>query len=201
MENNTISNFADALIGNMKKAVSELEEFRVQANLGAAEAKEKYEEAKTLFNSYLSEARQQVEKGKEKTDELKTAFEILQLQLALGKAETKELFEEQSKKITAALAEVERIIRKNETANEVYLKLLPEVEKFKIKLEIMRLRFELNKLDKKMDFEEKKKEFAEKLNEIKSRFSGEEKKLEERWDNFRSEVGDAFAHLKNSFTK
>jgi hypothetical protein len=60
----------------------------------------------------------------------------------------------------------------------------------------MRLRFELNKLDKKMDFEEKKKEFADKLNEIKSRFSGEEKKAEERWDNFRSEVSDAFVHLE-----
>lgn len=89
MENKTISNFADTLIGSMKKAVSELEEFRVQANLGAAEAKEKYEEAKTLFNSYLNEARQQVEKGKEKTDELKTAFEILQLQLALAKPKQK----------------------------------------------------------------------------------------------------------------
>jgi hypothetical protein len=49
MENKTISNFADTLIGSMKKAVTELEEFRVQANLGAAEAKEKYEEAKNAF--------------------------------------------------------------------------------------------------------------------------------------------------------
>ncbi|MCG3164593.1 MAG: hypothetical protein POELPBGB_00352 [Bacteroidia bacterium] len=201
MENKTLSNFADTVIGNMKKAVTELEEFRVQANLGAAEAKEKFEEAKKLFDHYIGELNRQVEKGQEKTDELKSAFEQLQVQLALGKAETKELFEEQRTKITAALTEVERIIRKNEKANEVYLKLLPEVEKFKIKLEIMRLRFELNKLDKKMDFEEKKKEFADKLNEIKARFSGEEKKAEERWENFRSEISDAFVHLKNSFTK
>ncbi len=201
MENKTITSFADVLIGNMKKAVVELEEFRVQANLGTSEAKEKYEEAKKLFNHYVHEAQTQLEKGKEKSSELKSAFEQLLVQLALGKAETKEIFEEQEKRIIKSLAELEHIIRKNETANEVYLKLLPEVEKFKIKLEIMRLRYQLNKLDKQVDFEEKKKEFADKLNEIKSRFSGEEKKAEQRWDNFRNEVSDAFVHLKNSFTK
>jgi len=201
MENKTISNFADTLIGNMKKAVTELEEFRVQAALGASEAKEKYEEAKKIFNSFVAEARQQMEKGKEKSTELKKAFEELQVQLALGKADTKELFEEQRKKITNALNEVERTIRKNETVNEVYLTLLPEVEKFKIKLEIMRLRYELNKLDKRVDFEEKKTEFAEKLNDIKSRVKGESKKAEERWEDFRSDIADAFVHLKKSFVK
>jgi hypothetical protein len=194
---------SEKIISGMKKAVIELEEFRLQVALGKAEAHDVYEEAKKSFNKYLYEAKTLLEEtkgtAKKKTTELQAILETLQVQLALGKAETKDAFEAQRKKITKALDELEEFIKKNKIANEYYTRLLLEVGKFRIKLNIIKMRFELNKLEARVEFEDKKKDLSEKLAEIKKRLLKNEAEAEDQWENFREGISDAYSHLKKTF--
>ena len=131
----------DKIIEGLKKAALELEEFQLQFALGKADAKDVYEKVKKEFDGYVRDAKGFFVDAKtmaiEKSLQIKAAFETLQLQLALGKADTEDIFEEQIKRISDALNELEILIRKNETADEYYTKLQVEIEKFKIKLDIL----------------------------------------------------------------
>lgn len=196
---------ADKIINGLKKAAIELEEFRLQAALGKAEAHDAYEGAKKVFNKYVHEAKGRFENAKhvteEKSTELKAMFETLQVQLALGKAETKEVFEAQMNKISKVLSKIETLIKKNKTADLYYAKLQMEIEKFKIKLDILKLQYELQKMDIKEEFETRKTEFSRTLSEIKSNLLKKEVKAENNWEHFRDEITDAYSHLKNVFVK
>lgn len=196
---------ADKIINGLRKAAVELEEFRVQAALGKAEAHDAYEGAKKVFNKYVHEAKGRFENAKhaanEKSTELKAMFETLQVQLALGKAETKEVFEAQAKKISKALGEIENLIKKNKTTDLYYAELQMEIEKFRIKLDILKLQYELRKMDVKEEFEAKKKEFSRALADIKTNLLKKEAKVEHTWEHFKDEITDGYSHLKKVFVK
>lgn len=204
METNT-TRVIDSIIGGLKKAALELEEFQLQLALGKADTKDVYEKVKKDFNGYVHDARLYFESAKdlakERAIQLKAIFETLQVQLALGKADTKEIFEEQMKKISATLNELEILIRKNETADEYYTKLQVEIEKFKIKLEILKLRYKLNKMDAANEFEIKKTEFLKKLSDIKARLDKKEEEVENKWEHFKEEITEAYTNLKKVFVK
>jgi hypothetical protein len=168
MEHNHLSDkVADAL----RKAAVELEEFQVQFALGKAEAKDKYEEVKKSFNHFVHETKMKMQEGKEKSDDLIARFEALQVQLNLGIAEGKEAFNAQRLKILSALQQLEEKILSSPVAEPWVHLLKVEVEKFKIKLEILRLRYELGKMDATEEFEKRKSEFLDKISEMKSKFS------------------------------
>jgi len=195
----------DKIINGLKKAAEELEHFQLQFSLGKAQAKDLYEETKKNFNSYLHEAKLRIgnakEIAKEKSIQLKTVMEELQVQLALGKAETKDAFEEQRKKISHALSSLETLIRSNKTSSEYYSKLMMETEKFKIKLDILRMQYKLNKLNKREDLNENKIDFSKKLSDIKNRLTKKEQEAEGKWEHFREEISDAYSHLKKAFVR
>lgn len=197
--------FSDTIIKGLKKAATELEEFRLQSALGKAEAKDAFEVAKKMFNKYVHETKIRIDDArnisKERYTQLKTALETLQVQLALGKAETKEAFEHQRKKIVLALNALEMVLRKNKTSDKYYAKLQIEVKKFNIKLDILKLRFELNKLGVRSDFDHKKIDFSDKLVNIKKRLLKKEKEIENRWEYFNNEITVAYSHLKRAFVK
>jgi hypothetical protein len=203
METIEKTSLTDKIINGLKKAIEELEQFRLQASLGKAEAKDVYEEVKKKFNLYVHEAKLQIngikEIAKEKSTELKTALEELQVQLALGKAETKEIFEEQRKKITHALSSLEAFIHSNKTSNEYYTKLMMESEKFKLKLDILHLQYKLSKLSKLEKMDEKKESLSKILSDIKNRLAKTEKEAEGKWDHFHEEISNAYSHLKKAF--
>lgn len=192
--------FTDLVIKGLKKAVTELEEFRVQAALGKAEARDMYEDLKKQFNHTAHELKLKAEKFKSELDQnslkLRNAFESLQVQLALGKAETKETFEQQRKAIIKALNEIESIIKSNKTTNEYYITLLEEIEKFKIKLEILRLRFELKRMDVNAELEDRKNELKETVNSFKEKILNKENA---KMKHFSEEVSQAYAHIKKAF--
>lgn len=201
----TTTPIADKIISGLRKAAVELEEFRVQAALGKAEAHDAYESAKKALNKYVHEVKGRFENAKlaadQKSVELKTMFETLQVQLALGKADTKELFEAQVKKINKILGDIEVLIRKNKTAELYYAELQMEIEKFRIKLDILKLQFELRKIDVKEEFEARKREFSKALSDIKDNLLKRETKAENTWENFKDEITDAYSHLKKVFVK
>ena len=99
----------EKIIEGLKTAAVELEKLQVQAALGKAEAKQKYEEARRKFNADIQNAKNA---AKGKYEEIKPLLESLQVQFALGKAETKEVLEEQRKKFAKVLSELESYFRR-----------------------------------------------------------------------------------------
>ena len=196
----TQTGFIDRAINGLRNAAVELEEFQLQLALGKAEASDKYEEVKKKFNHIIHEAKEKLGEGKVIVKDLKGKFEELQLQLALGKAETKEVFNEQKEKILKAVHSIEAILKASAAAG-YYVTLQNEIEKFKIKMEILRLRFELGKLNAEKEFKGAKAEFVKKVDKIKSTFGEKESAIEKNWDHFCNEVGEAYAHLKKAFEK
>ena len=57
MKNKEDIQFVDKVIGALRKTAIELEESRVQAALGKAEAQDKYEEIKKKFNLFIHDSR------------------------------------------------------------------------------------------------------------------------------------------------
>ena len=191
----TSSKIANTLISGIKKAQVDLEEFQLQLALGKAEARDKYEDVKKKFNKMVHETKLKVNELKGKKDELQSRLEELQLQLALGKADTIDAFNEQKKKITRALSNLEKELEKNHFTAEVHTKLQHEIERFKIKMEILRLHFELKKGDIKEEFEDKKAEFLKQVEKMKAKISGNKIQTE----NFSTEIKNAYKHLKKAF--
>jgi hypothetical protein len=205
METLEQTSITEKIISGLKKSVVELEEFRLQAALGKAEAKDAYEAAKKKLNKYIHEAKIKLdsvkELTKEKSTQLKAELELLQVWLTLGKAETKEAFEEQRKNISKMLNDIEARIKKNKTTDLYYAELQMEIEKFRIKLDILKLQYELRKLGVREEFEEKKKDFSKTLSDIKKQLLKKEEKAESTWEHFRDEISDAYSHLRKAFVR
>lgn len=197
------TSLSDKIINGLRKAAEDLEQFRLQASLGKAQAKDIYEEVKNKFNTFVHDAKLRLddvkEIAKERSLQLKTALEELQVQLVLGKAETKEVFEEQRKNITHALNSLGALLHSNKTSSEYFSKLLMETEQFKIKMDILLLQYKPNKLRKLEKPDEKKTDFSQKLSDIKNRLTKKEQETEDKWEHFREEISNAFSHLKKAF--
>ena len=190
---------ANKLINGIKKAQVDLEEFQLQLAFGKSEAKDKYEDTKKKFNRLIHDTKQKVNEVKGKKAEIQIRLEALQVQLALGKAETLDAFNEQKIRITRALNNLEKSLKENKFTTEVQTKLQHEIEKFRIKLDILRLHFELGKLDIKDEFEEKKTDFLKQLQKIKDKISESSKFPIKKSEHFQTEIKAAYRHLKKAF--
>lgn len=190
----TTTSFIDKAINGLRAAAAELEEFQVQFALGKAEASDKYEEVKKKFSDIIHDAKQKLNN----TADLKNKFDELLLHLALGKAEAKEVFNEQKEKILKTIHEIENALKGSEIGMEFYLKLHSEIEKFKIKMEILRLRFELEKIDVKAEFESRKADFEKNVDTLKLKFMNKGFNAEKNWAHFCNEMSEAYIHLKKA---
>jgi len=112
----TTKTTTEKLIDGLRKAAAELEKLQVQAALGKADAKDKYEETRKIFQGYIQDVKIRFDETKSaakgKSRDVKPLLESLQLQFALGKAETKEVLEEQGKKFAKTLWEIENYFKK-----------------------------------------------------------------------------------------
>lgn len=203
MKTENKTSISDLIINGLKKAVVELEEFRVQAALGKAEAHDAFEAAKKNLRYFMHEAQQRFSASQQSvTDvatELKALVETLQVQLALGKADTRDLFEVQRKKIVQALHSLEVFIEKNTLAAEYKESINREIQKFKIKLEILKLRYELNNIGAHEEFQAKKAEFSKKMKDLADSLREKEKKAEKSWEHFKEDIAEAYGDMKKAF--
>jgi tRNA U34 5-methylaminomethyl-2-thiouridine-forming methyltransferase MnmC len=193
-----LEKIADKLL----KAQQEIDELVIQFALGKAEGKEKFEEIKKEFRQRVSEFKKLLEIVALDflTPETRQKIEELEVQLALGKAESKELFEEQKKKIMKALLEVEAAIKPWINSTKLPDNFSHDVEKFKLKLEIIRLKFQLKKFEIKDAF---KNNMADARRKIEKISTGIKQKLEAgsfKYDDFRDEMSLAYKHLKKALT-
>lgn len=188
--------FIDNVVETLRKAAIEIEELQVQAALGKAEAKDKYEEVKKKFNLVLHEAKSKIDIGRDKIEDIDTQFDELRVQLELGKAEGLDAFKDQKKNLLSKLHEIEVKIKTNKRLNDIYAFILLEIEKFKLKLEVLEKKFEQGKDGAKTSFEKGKVEFNAFIDKIKAKYG---KKEESKWEHFQDEISEAFTHFKKAF--
>jgi hypothetical protein len=133
--------WAEQLKSLIKKSQKEIEEFILQLSLGKADADKKYDEVRSEFSKKISEWKltfaEYKKTGKQTMDDLKKKLEELELQLSLGKAEAADTFSERRKKIVKKLNELEAELKNNPDLKEARENIQNEIEKFKLKLEIL----------------------------------------------------------------
>jgi hypothetical protein len=196
----TTNKIGDNLVAILKQSVTDLENFQLQLALGKAEAADEYEKAKKSFHSFLHEAKLKYLPGKQKATKALNAFEELQVQLALGKADSIDLFTAQKKKIMTAVSKLEKFmaVKAKTVSAEVEEELRHELEKFRIKLEVLRVQYELGRMDARDEFESRKHEFADAVAKLRLKFNAAtaSQKRQERHD----ELKKAYRAMKKTFS-
>ena len=207
METKTLT---EKMVNGFRKAANELEEFQLQFALGKAEAKDKYEDLKKKTTNLVHEAKLKVIKGKEHAEHLHQLFDELRVQLALGKAETTDAFEIQRKKINAKIHDIEVYIKTNPTLVKIHDALLPELEKIKVKLEILKVNYNLVRIVTNDSVAKRRKEMDKIMEDLQASVSKSaaaensaykhEPEEKSGWAHFSEEMGEAYKHLKAAFT-
>ncbi len=106
----SINQFKEKFSSLFKNITTELEEWQIQAALGKAEAKQKWDEYEKKLKQTIHEAKHDYNHGTGTIGEIRNKMEELEVQLALGKAETKEYIEEKSKTLKLALHELKQLV-------------------------------------------------------------------------------------------
>lgn len=200
---NNEATFAEKIGSFLKHSQQEIEELALQFSLGKAEAADKFEEIKKEFHSKSFQWKQSFEKfkttNKDIFQKVKGGFEELQLQLSLGKAEGKDLFEDQKKKILLSIHELEMQVKNDPELSKQWDEFNVEIEKFKLKLEILSLKYKLKKFELKDSF---KSSMTEAKKEIEHFYSRTEKKISKEGHkyirDFTGEINEVYLHLKKA---
>lgn len=195
-EKPVLTRFADRLL----EAQQELDELAVQFALGKAEARDKFEEINKSFKSQINSFKDKLSQGEVRqfAQQLKSRIDDLELQLALGKIETKELFEEQRKKILKSLTAFEDELNRMLPAIVDVDALYHEIEKFKLKLEIIRLKFVLKKFSIKDSFREQMKEAKHKVTKLTDQVNAKLEAGNNKLSDFKDEIHLAYKHLRKA---
>ncbi len=109
MENN--KHLADGFVNGLKNFATKLEEGQLEAALGKAEAKDKWNEFNTNFKKFIHESKMDFHNGTGIIGNLRTKAENLELQYELGKADLKDSVNETKKKLNTAIQEIDFMLQ------------------------------------------------------------------------------------------
>ncbi|MFN5429833.1 MAG: hypothetical protein ACK498_03730 [Cyclobacteriaceae bacterium] len=185
------------------QAQQEIDELALQLSLGKSEAKEKLEEVKKEFIKGINTLKKSLQSALDQPIPLalKMKFEAVELQLQVGKVQSKESFDSQIKLLIVATIALEEEIRSLLHTMDVKGYFGHEIEKFLLKLEILRLKFGIKKFEIKEGF---RSEMATVRKSIES-FRKNAKKLKalpaEAYDDIKTEISSNYKSLKNAINK
>ena len=114
------------------------------------------------------------------------------------RAESRDLFEEQLKKIRAAVAKAQSVIKKANVPPQYTEPMNTELQKLKIKLDILKLKYKAKNAFAKQEMKGRKRDFTNRLQLVRDKFRG---RKANRWKVFNDEISEAWVHLKKAFTK
>jgi hypothetical protein len=181
----------------------DLDEFRLQLALGKAETIDKFEEVKKTFKDYLNTLDVKLEgvhtKNQITFQKLRQKLDELQVQLALGKAEGKDAMERQKKNLASKLHELENLIIEDDLGDEIEFTFREEIERFRMKLDLLRVKANLGQHELRDEWMKRKKELNENLSKWKAKSKSVLHEGKEKLDVFGTEVTEAFTHLKKAF--
>ncbi len=185
-----MTNFREQLGTLIHKAETELDELRLKIALGKMNGADLFEDLKKELHDFFQNVTADVQtEGKDVAESLRDNVTSLQDQLALGKADEIKAYETQKLKITEAISQLEQNIHdsRSSISSALKIKIQNELEKFRLKMEIIQIRYELGRLDLKDNVETKKQKFKKEFDELLSGLNdGVTEKMEERGANLKN---------------
>lgn len=194
------TSYKDKLGRFIQKAQSEIDELRLKIALGKMDGADLFEDMKKELRESVSEFNAAFDKEKmAATETIIKGIETLQLQLALGKAEALDAYEGQKEKILHSITQLENELKENrsELMADARMKIQNELEKFRLKMEILQIRYELGKIDLKDNIEEKKSKFKKEFDQLIENLKDESS---EQLVEYGKDLKEAYEKLRKSLT-
>jgi len=184
-------------------AQQEIDELAVQLSLGKSEAKEKLEEVKKEFVRGISTLKKSVQSALDQPIPLalKMKFEAVELQLQVGKVQSKESFDSQIKTLIAATIALEEEIKSLLHKMEVKGYFGHEIEKFLLKLEILRLKFGIKKFEIKEGFRSEMATVRKSIESLRKNAKKLKALPAAAYDDIKTEISSNYKSLKNAINK
>lgn len=192
------TSFKDQLGKLINRAQTEIDELRVKINLGKMDGADLFEEIKKELKEAFQEITTELRgEGEEALNSIKSQIESLQVQLALGKAEALDTYEEQKTKINKAIDELEGNIKdsRSKLSYDLKIKIHNEIEKFKLKMDVLQIRYELGKLDLKENVETKTRQFRQEFDKLLSELKNE---ASDKAEEYGKNLKEAYESLRKS---
>lgn len=192
------TSFKDQLGKLINRAQTEIDELRVKINLGKMDGADLFEEMKKELKESFREITTELRgEGEEALNSIQSQIETLQVQLALGKAEALDTYEEQKTKINKAIDELEQNIKdsRSKLSYDLKIKIHNEIEKFKLKMDVLQIRYELGKLDLKENVETKTRQFRQEFDKLLSELRDE---ASEKVEEYGKNLKEAYESLRKS---
>ncbi len=189
-----------AFIARLQKAAGDLERFQDELAKGKTAAQQKYEELKKDLNEQILAAQKKFKVGDgKKFSGLHTDLGKLQQQLAHGKAETLEAFNDQKKRIFSAVSRLDGQLPGAPFTDEIREKLHDEMEKFRIKMDLLRSYYDMGKKNVADTIEEKKHDLEGVLAKVRERYDSTRKAITRTQATRQRELKEAYKHLRKAF--
>lgn len=190
----------EKIAAKLMRAQQELDELAIQLALGKVEAKEKFEEVKKEFRAHVQEVKNKLTSKllKEMVTATTQKLEELEVQLALGKADSAEIFEAQTKKILRAIQSLEKEIKDKLPQTDELNSFGYEMEKFKLKIEILRLKFILKRFEVKDEFKDRMQQARKRIDHLKESAMVKLNEGKDKAEDFKDEVQVIYKHLRKA---
>lgn len=180
----------------LRAAADELEEFNLKVNLGKMEARSLYDDLKKKYRFYLQTVKQRANTisgfTQDKIQRLKKSIQELNDKI------NAESDVQKTSSIVTAIRNFRQQIRDLKVPEEYKQELEAELEKFQIKLKIIRLRFADQKISSRQKWTQQTKKIRERIDRFKNRMmqSSETRVRNQR----RSQINKRWAQLKRVFS-
>ncbi len=178
-----------------------MDELRVQAALGKAEAKELIDEERKNLYDYISKERALLRKTAKRSVEheqdLMDKFAALQEQLDQAIPETKRKFDNYKKVVLQNIYDLEFSIKTE--SHDVRKSLQKNLNTFKTKLDAYRLQVAMSDYENREKLNTRKSELIGRINEIRSMVKDRQAE-DKKWEHFSEEVSESYQHLKKAFS-
>lgn len=190
----------ERLAEKLMQAQQELDELTLQLALGKAEAKDKFEEVKADFKYRLQEFKFTTI-GKilgMAAERMQAHIEELEDHLSAGKADTHNAFELQLTRISNSIRDLELEVKEKFSHRDEIQLFRYDIEKFKLKLAILRLRFELKSIEMRDEFYDGLAQARKAIHAIKKSSGTKIHDGIESLENFKDEIEEVFVHMRKA---
>ena len=178
-----------------------MDELRVQAALGKAEAKELINEERKNLYDYISKERALLRKtaqlSVEHEQDLMDKFAALQNELDKTIPDTKRKFDSYKKVVLQNIYDLEFAIKTE--SHDVRKSLQKNLNTFKTKLDAYRLQVAMSDYENRENLNNRKSELIGRINEIRSMVKDRQAE-DKKWEYFSEEVAESYQHLKKAFS-
>jgi hypothetical protein len=188
------------LSNKLVKIQQELDELALQMALGKVEVKDKFEEIKQEFKDRIDDFKFTII-GKVlgmAAERMQAHFEELEEHLAEGRAETHETFKVQLTKISRTIKALEEELAIHLPENPDTDLFQYDMEKFKLKLEIIRLRYELKRIELRDAFYNSMAAARKSIKSIKQLVEKASHTGEHKIESFKNDVETTLGHIRSA---